>query len=98
MITNKILNKKELANYKLVIDIDGEDGNAFVLFGYATHVAEKLLWPQTKIDAIIKEMQSDDYYYLLQVFDKYFGDFVVLYTTNKIIMRQTYSGIYNKNI
>jgi hypothetical protein len=46
--------------HDIVIDLDGPDGNAFVLLGTAT------------------DMQSSDYDNLLKVFDKHFGDFVIL--------------------
>ena len=44
--------------------------------GYATNFAK-----QIGLDgkAITKEMMSGDYEHLLQVFEKYFGDFVTLY-------------------
>lgn len=60
---------------KLIIDLTGPDGNAFVLIGYANNFAKQLgLDPKP----IIEEMKSSDYENLLQVFDRYFGDFVIL--------------------
>lgn len=60
---------------KPVIDIDGPQGNAFVLLGVA-----KDLCKQLKIDwnVVSDEMRSGDYEYLLQTFDRYFGDYVDL--------------------
>ena len=35
--------------------------------------------PETMGDLIIKEMMSSDYEHAVQTFDKYFGNFVILY-------------------
>jgi len=59
----------------VVIDLTGPDGNAFALMGYATRFARQLGLDGS---VITKEMRSGDYENLLQVFDKYFGDFVIL--------------------
>ena len=70
-----MIRKKEKIKETIVIDLTGPDGNAFALIGYANEFAKQLgLDPKV----IIKEMQSSDYENLLQVFDKYFGDFVIL--------------------
>ena len=60
---------------EIVLDLTGPDGNAFVLMAYASRYAKVL-----NIDPkpIIAEMESGDYENLVEVFDKYFGDFVVL--------------------
>jgi len=60
---------------EIVIDLTGPDGNAFVLMGYAKSFAK-----QMGVDSktIIDEMMSGDYENLLEVFDKHFGDFVIL--------------------
>ncbi len=60
---------------EVVIDITGPDGNAFVLMGYAKRFARQL---DLDDKAIINEMMRGDYENLLSVFDKYFGDYVVL--------------------
>jgi hypothetical protein len=58
------------------IDLTGEEGNAFVLMGYARRFSTQLgLNPEP----IINDMMSSDYEHLVNVFDKYFGDFVTLY-------------------
>lgn len=59
----------------IVLDLTGPDGNAYALMGYARRWAKQL---QLDSDAIIKEMMSGDYENLLQVFDGYFGDHVIL--------------------
>ena len=60
---------------ELVIDLTGPDGNAYALMGYAKRFARQL---DLDDKAIIAEMMSGDYENLLEVFDKYFGDFVIL--------------------
>jgi hypothetical protein len=70
-----MIRAKEEKKGPIVIDLTGPDGNAFVLMGYAKRFAKQL-----DLDAgvIIKEMRSGNYENLLQVFDNYFGEFVIL--------------------
>jgi len=60
---------------EIVVDLTGPQGNAFFLLGTAKDLTHQLglSW-----DTIHKEMTSSDYENLIQVFDKYFGDFVIL--------------------
>ena len=58
-----------------MIDLTGPDGNAFALMGYALRFARQLDLDSTKIR---EEMMAGDYENLVAVFDKYFGDYVVL--------------------
>lgn len=60
---------------ELVIDLTGPDGNAFALLGYALRFARKM---DLDYQTIYKEMTSSDYENLVQVFDSYFGEFVIL--------------------
>ncbi len=60
---------------EIIIDLTGPDGNAFVLMGYANRFAKQLGLDSSKI---INEMTSGDYEHLLEVFDGYFGSFVIL--------------------
>jgi hypothetical protein len=67
--------RKKTPKSEIVIDLTGPDGNAFVLMGYASRFAKQL----GKDDkAIREEMMSGDYENLLEVFDREFGEFVVL--------------------
>lgn len=59
----------------IVIDLTGPQGNAFVLLGTAEQYARQLGLDDK---AIVEEMQSGDYENLIEVFDKYFGDYVIL--------------------
>ena len=69
-----MIRKKE-PQTEIVIDLTGPDGNAFALMGYARRLAR-----QIGIDPkpIIEEMMSGNYENLLEVFDRNFGDFVIL--------------------
>ena len=60
---------------EIVIDLTGPDGNAFALLAYAKRFAQQLNLDFSKIQ---DEMTSGDYENLVQVFDDYFGDFVIL--------------------
>lgn len=67
--------KKQQKN-GIEIDLTGPQGNAFFLLGTAKKLAKQL---GLNGKEIMEEMKSSDYENLLQVFDKYFGDFVTLY-------------------
>lgn len=58
------------------IDLTGPDGNAFVLMAYAKRFAEQLGLDAT---SIIANMKSGDYEHLIDVFEQYFGEYVILY-------------------
>jgi len=60
---------------EIIIDLTGPQGNAFYLLGAASKFARQL---GLDGDKIINEMKSDDYEHLIEVFDNYFGDFVIL--------------------
>lgn len=67
--------RKKDYSLKHVVDLSGSGGNAWSLMGLATNYAKQL-----GLDgkAICEEMRSGDYENLLQVFDKYFGEYVDL--------------------
>ena len=67
--------RKKQKSDKIVIDLTGQDGNAFCLFKYADTLSKKM---DLDKDTIYTEMTSGDYENLLQVFDRYFGSFVIL--------------------
>ncbi len=71
-----IRKKKDLSpKTPMIIDLTGPDGNAFALLGFAKNFANQLGLEFSKIS---DEMTSGDYENLIQVFDKYFGSFVIL--------------------
>ncbi len=57
------------------VDINGPDGNAFVLIGMAKTFCSVL---DIECKEIIDEMTSGDYENLLDVFEENFSDFVTL--------------------
>jgi hypothetical protein len=60
---------------EIVIDLNGPQGNAFYLLGFAQRLARQFGYnPQQ----VINEMQDGDYENLIQVFDNYFGGVVIL--------------------
>lgn len=72
---------------KPIIDLTGPDGNAFALMGYArrwfNELKDFLLFQlkfadqEVSAKTIIEEMMSGDYENLLQVLEKYFGEYVI---------------------
>ena len=69
-----IIRTKQEVDYR-VIDLTGPEGNAWALMAYAQDFAKQLNFNSKEI---LDEMQSDDYENLVSVFDKYFGDYVIL--------------------
>ena len=61
---------------KTEIFLNGPQGNAFYLIGFARKNAKQLgLDPEV----VTEEMTSGDYENLVSVFDNYFGKYVILY-------------------
>jgi hypothetical protein len=75
MQTNEQKEKKQMAK-KMVIDLSGPDGNAYVLLGYGRRLAQRL--GLSNWDEIRSDMTSGDYDHLLSVFRKHFGSVVRL--------------------
>ena len=73
-----MIRKKQEQRGPIVIDLTGPDGNAFALIACAHRLAKQLDIDDHTITVIKNKMMSGDYENLLQVFDKYFGDFVIL--------------------
>ena len=65
-----------------VIDLDGSQGNAFVLLGYANQTMKKRGFDKEMTYRILNEMKSSDYINLLRTFEKYFGSVYTLQTSN----------------
>lgn len=59
----------------IIIDLNGPEGNAFALLGLAIKLSKEL---ELDGDEILEEMKSGDYENLIQVFDSYFGNYVIL--------------------
>jgi hypothetical protein len=61
---------------KPVIDLQGPEGNAFVLIGMAAKWSKQLGLDPKEVQA---DMMSGDYEHLLSVIEKHFGDYIVMY-------------------
>lgn len=70
--------REKIKSGPLVIDLTGPDGNPFVLIGFAQNFAKQLDYQPDQRGELTTEMMSGDYEHLLQVFDKHFGEFVIL--------------------
>ena len=69
---------------EFVINLDGPDGNAFQLMAYANRFAKDMGYASD--EAILNLMMDGDYTNLVRTFDKYFGEFVILETTNEELL------------
>ena len=67
--------RKKQSHGPIIIDLTGPDGNAYALMAYAKRFATQLGYDHKMI---IGKMTSGDYEHLLEVFDSYFGKFVIL--------------------
>jgi hypothetical protein len=65
-----IINK---TSKRLVIDLTGPDGNAFMLLGIASNLGKQIGLSKEEIEEIKGRMTSGDYENLIEEFDKAFG-------------------------
>ena len=72
------IRNKKARTEKMVIDLTGSDGNAFVLLGYASSLGKQLGFDKEQREEIRSQMTSGDYENLIKVFDDNFGDYVDL--------------------
>ena len=82
--------RKKQQSDKMIIDLTGQDGNAFCLLGLANDLCKKLNIPYYRgelknvagsdynFDIIYEDMTRADYENLVRVFDDYFGHLVIL--------------------
>jgi hypothetical protein len=70
-----MIRSKEESSGPVIVDLTGSEGNAFVLLGYAKNWSKQLGldWNQVRT-----EMTSGDYENLLNVLEKYFGEYIIL--------------------
>lgn len=73
-----MIREKQERQGPIVIDLTGPDGNAYALMGYASNFGKQLGWDKVRIQELRNEMMDGDYEHLIQVFDREFGDFVIL--------------------
>lgn len=70
--------KEDRKNEKPVIDLQGPDGNAFVLLGIAEKYSRRLGYSEYDRKKVLEEMKNGDYEHLIEVFDEHFGNFIDL--------------------
>tara|TARA_R110000803_G_scaffold105200_2_gene173393 strand:+ start:80 stop:307 length:228 start_codon:yes stop_codon:yes gene_type:complete len=73
-----MIREKQLNTGPIIIDLTGPDGNAFTLMSYVKRFGDKLGWSSEECQDLINKMMSGDYEHLLEVFDKEFGELVIL--------------------
>ena len=61
------------------INLNGPQGNAFFLLGTASKLGRQLGLDKEEIEIILRQMRFSDYENLINVFDRNFGDMVILY-------------------
>ena len=64
--------------YRVEINLNGPDGNAFALMRKAKYLGVKLDLSKDEIDSLVKELMSGDYDKLVEVFITNFGQLVRL--------------------
>ncbi len=74
-----IKDRKEMPRRPIEIDLNGPDGNAFVLLSLAVKLGKQIGMSYDEIERIQDEMRLSTYDLLLLTFDKYFGSHVILY-------------------
>ena len=77
---------RKTKNAPLVINLDGPAGNVFSLMNNAKRLAREVGYRDSHLDIIIEKMMSGDYANAVRTFDKYFGEYVVLETTNEELL------------
>jgi len=76
--------KKPIKKRKAVVNLDGPDGNAFVLLGFARGWSKDT---GEDWEAVKKEAMSGDYKHLVQTLEKYFGRYVDFETNQKDLLK-----------
>ena len=66
-----------MSNSGRVIDLQGPQGTAFALMGYADDFLRQM-GRRDEFNAMRTDMMSGDYNNLLDIFEKNFGDYVTL--------------------
>jgi len=74
-----IKSRDELEHKKIEIDLNGSEGNAWYLLGLAGSLGKQLNMSDFRNKCIQDEMMLSNYEMLIQTFDKWFGNYVILY-------------------
>jgi len=68
--------KKKINKGVIEVDLKGPQGNAHYLINLASRLSKQIGLDE---DEIIAEMMSSNYENLIKVFDRHFGNLVILY-------------------
>ena len=71
---------------KLVIDLDGPDGNVFQILALAQTYCNQLNWDYDKFDAEVKFF-ANNYEDVIGLFDQWFGAFCDLETSQEYLLK-----------
>ena len=63
---------------EMIIDLTGPQGNAFYLVGVAKNLGKQLGFSDERMEGMLYDMMNGTYENLIQEFDDYFGEFVIL--------------------
>ena len=74
-----IKSRDELENRKIEIDLNSPRGNAFHLLGLVSKLGNQLNIPKEIQTDIKNTMMAGNYDELIETFDIWFGDYVILY-------------------
>lgn len=72
------IDPKDVPPQKMIIDLQGPNGNAYVLLSHARALGKVLGFDADQLKSVSQEMRQKDYVHLVKTFDKYFGDLVDL--------------------
>ena len=78
--------RRRTTEFETIINLDGPDGNAHNLLGIAVAFGRDLRMEDEEIKPILDDMQSSDYKHLVSTFDKHFGKYAILETSNKDLL------------
>lgn len=68
------------------IDLDGPEGNAYCLLGYAKQFCKELNYTEEQKNKLLKEMKSSDYNNLVQTFNSEFNRYIILETEQQELL------------
>jgi hypothetical protein len=68
--------KKKVKKEVIEVDLTGPQGNSYYLINLASRLSKQIGLDE---DEIIAEMMSSNYENLIKVFDRHFGNLVILY-------------------
>ncbi len=71
-----------------IINLDGPDGNAYVLLGLAHSFAKQLRWSAEEIKELQEAMMAGDYVDLVCIFHNHFGSIVTLETNQEDLLKR----------